>query len=553
MKNSTDNNVLAVILLASLLFQGCKKDPQPLITYDNLIEVDATQLGGVLPNIGSNVNTWDMGTMFYNPKVNEEFNVFEFVKYVQFMQCTGGSLGRDLFRNPGMPEMRDDYKFSPLVKNCAGVLKLGAKPHLKLGSVPLKLTTGAELSPDFGTNIYPPDDYEEYYRYIKAIIQALVDEFGLEEVRTWHFGCMTEYENGQWFMAKSRKSEDSFVEYCKLYDYTVQALIDVLGEDVYVGAHSMTTSEGLWNEEKFIEHCAKGTNYANGGKGSRLCYLAASFYDTAPGKFTTNHDLPTTVGILKGAAVANGLTNIDFGIDEGRILCGITAGSESNQAYNRVVGYTWQAAYDARIFKQGIDAGLNYFSSWNLLTGSNTVGYPIISYHVVSNMSKFEGYNRASVNVDMKALNPGEEVDCLAGTDGNTVRVMVYNFKNDIKYKRRIKYQLHVKLPFDAKEVKVIRYLVSDDCNFFDEWVADREELGITSKDFGWSPDDPMVDNSVTLRSSSAITKYKTKKEQYKECARLIPVTETVKVSKGLLELDETIDGCNVLFLEITR
>ena len=541
-------------MLASLVPSSCEKVDKPKsTTYGNTIEVDATQMEGILPNIGSNVNTWSMGTAYYNPQKNEEFNVFEFVKYVQFMQCTGGAVGRDLFKDPNDNSVKDDYNFEPLIKNCAGVLKLGAKPHLKLGSVPLKLCTGATLSPDFGTNLYPPDDYNEYYTYIKAIIEALVKEFGLEEVRTWHFGCMTEYENGQWFMAKSKNSEDSFVEYCKLYDYTTQALIDVLGENVYMGAHSMTTSEGLWREEKFIEHCAKGTNYANGKKGSLLCYLAASFYDTAPGKYTSGYDLPTTVGILTKAAADNGLTGLKFGIDEGRILCGLSSGSQSNQAYNRVVGYTWQAAYDARIFKMGIDAGLDYFSSWNLLTGSNTVGYPIISYHVVSNMAKFEGYNRVAANVTMNALDAGEEIDCLAGTDGSTVRVMVYNYKNDIDYKRKISYQLSVKLPFDAKEVKITRYLVSDDCNFFDEWVADRKELGIPDSAFGWSPDDPMVDNTVTLKAASAISRYKAFRDKYIECSRLVPVTETAKVSKGVLTLDEQLKGCNVLFLEITK
>ena len=69
------------------------------------------------------------------------------------------------------------------------------------------------------------------------------------------------------------------------------ALIDEIGEEVFVGAHSMTVTEGLWDEGYFIEHCANGTNYKTGKKGSRLCYLSASFYDSNPGKFTKGKTL----------------------------------------------------------------------------------------------------------------------------------------------------------------------------------------------------------------------------------------------------------------------
>ncbi len=101
--------------------------------------VDATQTGNVLANPASNVNIWSIeGNPFVNAKINEENNIFEFVNYVQFMQCTGGNAQRDLFVDPLDRTVLDDYDFSTLINNCRGVLNLGAKPFLKLGSVPLK-------------------------------------------------------------------------------------------------------------------------------------------------------------------------------------------------------------------------------------------------------------------------------------------------------------------------------------------------------------------------------------------------------------------------------
>ena len=256
-----------------------------------VIDVDMSSKGSVIPNVVDNINVWHMGNSFYGAERNEENDVFEFVKYVQLMQCTGGTADRDLFVDPYDTSTFTDYKFEPLIENCRGILNLGAKPHLKLGGVPLKFTKDFEMG-DFDMNVYPPDDFNAYYTYIRAIAQALVDEFGVEEVRTWRFGVMTEYENAQWFQAKSGLPGDAAVAYCKLYDYTVQALIDVIGEDVFVGAHSMTVTEGLWDEEIFIRHVAEGTNYANGKKGSRICFLSASFYDACPGEFTSGYTLP---------------------------------------------------------------------------------------------------------------------------------------------------------------------------------------------------------------------------------------------------------------------
>ena len=108
---------------------------------------------------------------------------------------------------------------------------------------------------------------------------------------------MTEYENEDWFKANDDEDEVARAAatadaYCKLYDYTVQALIDSIGEEVFVGAHSMTVTEGLWNENIFIKHCAYGKNAKTGKTGTRLCYLSASFYDSTPEHPTKGYTLP---------------------------------------------------------------------------------------------------------------------------------------------------------------------------------------------------------------------------------------------------------------------
>ena len=521
-------------------------------TSTAVIDVDTSSSGDVIPNVVDNVNVWHMGTQFYNAQRNEENDVFEFVKYVQLMQCTGGTPDRDLFVDPYDTSTLTDYKFDSLIENCRGILNLGAKPHLKLGGVPLKFTKNFEMG-DFDMNVYPPDDFNAYYTYIRAIAQALVDEFGIQEVKTWRFGVMTEYENAQWFQAKSGLPEDSAVAYCKLYDYTVQALIDVIGEDVFVGAHSMTVTEGLWDEEIFIRHVAEGTNYANGKKGSHICFLSASFYDSTPGEFTSGYTLPETISYLKTKAEKYGLKDLVFGIDEGRILSGTVSGADDSQLLNRTVGFTWQASYDARIFAQTIRAGGDYFSSWNFLTNGNLDGYPIISYHVAENIARFEGMKILSADTMAVKTSLKTEIGNLVAIDEETgnLRAMVYNFKNDLDYKGKADITLNIPAE-DGKKYKVTRYLVSDDCNYFDEWQEDRKKYNITDDCFAWSPDDPMIDSGTTLRDPEAREIYYTQlRDKYEKCAVLTPAEYEAEASDGKLSLDVILEAGNVVFFEI--
>ncbi|MBR2957109.1 MAG: hypothetical protein IKC20_02540 [Clostridia bacterium] len=541
-----------IVALPGIIVSGGKS------ANDYSFTVDSSVLGDELPNVVSNVNIWDMNgsDQFTNLKINEEYNIGEFVEFVQLMQCTGGNATRDLFKDPLNFDVLDDYDFTRLIDNCEGILALGAKPHLKLGSVPLKYSANAIEGEDFGTNIYPPDDYDVYYSYMAAMAQALVDAFGKDELLTWRFGVMTEYENAQWFMAVSEDPQESAVEYCKLYDYTVAALQDTIDENVIVGAHSMTVTEGLWDENIFIQHCANGTNYKTGEKGTRVCFLTGSFYDSKPGEPTSGYTVSETIAFLQNCAKKAGLEDIIFGIDEGRLLCGISSGATDDQLLNRTVGYTYQAAYDARIYKQLFDCGGDYFSAWGYLSNGLFDGNPTVSYHVAKNFYSFAGTDRVAVQKNKNGVVYKADVDVVAAFDdeADILRVMAYNFKDDIEYSKTVDLSFEIKAPqFDGKTVKITKYIIDDDCNYFDEWVEDRKTYGIGDDCFAWSPDDPCIDNGTTLSNSAAREIYLTRlRSKYYECSKLVPVAETATVENGVLVLEDTLAANGVIFYEIT-
>ena len=386
---------------------------------------------------------------------------------------------------------------------------------------------------------------------------ALVDEFGRKEVLSWRFGVMTEYENYDWFTAEGEDPDETAEEYCKLYDYTVQALVDSIGEEVFVGAHSMTVTEGHWDEEIFIKHCAEGKNYKTGKTGTRLCYLSASFYDSAPGDYTDGKTLPETIDYLRTTAEKYGFNDLIYGIDEGRILVGTTSGKDNDELLTRTVGYLYQAAYNARLTKQMFENGIDYFSAWSYLSGGFTSGNPTVSYHVAKRASEMAGSKLVSTTADKKGIIFGGEVDAVSAfnEETNTLHVMAYNFKNNLEYNTDAEITFNINVPqFKDGKAKITVYKIDDDCNYFDEWVEDRKTYGIGDDCFSWSPEDPEIDSTVTLSDENARKIYfEELREKYGECSILEPQTEKATVKDGKITLDITLGGHEVVFYQITQ
>lgn len=552
--------LVCVILVLVVVFAGYRGFSafmdQKSGTYT--FTIDASEKGKKLWNPVSTVNFWDIqkGT-WIEPVKNEESDIFQFVEYVEFMQCTGGSETRDLFVDPLDTTVLDDYDFSTLIESCRGVVDLGGKPLLKLGSVPLKYTTDAKLSGSFGTNVYPPDDYDVYYQYIAAIAQALVDEFGMEEVQSWRFGVMTEFQNAEWFQAKDGEAESSAIAYMKLYDYTVAALESVLGDEIFVGAHSLGQSDGLWDDEMFVRHCATEENYCTGEIGTRLCYLSGSFYDVRPGMYAPlSRNLPDTIAHLREIAQKYDMDNLIYGIDEGGLLMGNQGGSNSTSLVSRSVGDTYQAGYDARLIKQMFDNDINYVSKWSYLSEGLLEGNPSVSYHVASLAAKFDGAFLVDTDKTKSSFGPGTEVEAMAAynEETETLYVMAYNFRNSVNYTGEAELNFNLNIPqFDGKNVSVKSYVIDDDSNYFDEWLNDREKYNITSDMFSWSPEDHEIGSDGALRDEKALELYWTELyDKYTEYSKLIPTETTENMEGGSLQLNITLQPYAVVFYEIT-
>lgn len=546
-----------VLLMLMFLFIGCEAElpnngTSIESTSELIITIDPTNSLAPVKNIFSDMNMWDFRTYWTTRAETMPDDFFQtkypFVERIQFMTATGGNPSRDLFINPADANVLDDYNFTPLITALKNVVDKGLKPMIKTGAVPEKYSI-APASAAFGVNVRPPHDYEVYYNYIIALSEAIVTEFGIEEVKTWSWGVLTEYENADWFEAevKSETKEAFF----KLYDFTVAALQDVIGkENLVVGAHSMTCTEGLWNEEDFIEHCASGENYKTGEIGTQLNFLAASFYDLTPGKpVTDNLSLINTINLLKDKASSSGLTDLKFGIDEGRILNGLDGKALSS----RVVAHTFQASADAAMFKLMNELDADWFSTWGLNTEDVWGKVDLVGAHVANLCYKMVGHNRIEFNVGGKSSTASNNVDGMAAYDANENRlyIMVYNYNADIMSTSAESPVITIKNVRSPDEKAIVTEWIIDDThgNFWPTWEEDMKAKGITSDSFGWSLYSTNIPQQ--LQSQSDLEYWRSREDEYSRLAKMNSKSHTLPLSQNTITLSPTIEHHGVSFYQI--
>lgn len=520
-----------------------------------------------IKDIFSTINQWDYGWQWTHFADNQSEKYFSenypFVKTVELMVATGGSAERDLFIDPHDRSVLDDYKFDSLIMACENVVRQGLKPNIKTGSVPLKFSGSPQISSSFAVNVRPPDDdkYGDYYKYIKAIADALVAHFGMDEVKTWSWCVLTEYENRDWFQAAGDTTGDATkAAYFKLYDYTVAALRASIGsENLVVGAHAMLCDVGLWDPRDFIVHCATGTNHFTGKIGTQINYITFSLYDLKPGDFTFGRKLNLTSALdfLRNKAVEVGLTNLSYGIDEGYILFGADMKLVN---MSHVVASGYQGAFTAKHFKESIECGLDWYSLWSFNTegiwGAGNTAADAIVTHIARLGSKMVGSSYVQpVSVNGTPKDAQNHVDGFAGYNNstNTMYVMAYCFNPDENAVTREEVELVLEniAAVEGDTVTVRRWYVDDSCNWFPNWIQDMSANSISDKDYFFSK--YSVEVPVSLGNDAAKRVWYENVEKYVEKSTLTYTETTETVINNVLTLGASLDCHGVVFYEITN
>jgi len=143
--------------------------------------------------------------------------------------------------------------------------------------------------------VAPPDDYNEWYVFIRDMCRELKNFYGEETVNNFRFRMGTE-------MQDQRRFSGSLEEYLKYYDFAAKAVSEEIpgaGFGPFNRSMPMRADEkgnlpyDLVDILEVAKHCVTGTNYATGKIGAPMDFMARSFYyfssQPEPGVFANIH------------------------------------------------------------------------------------------------------------------------------------------------------------------------------------------------------------------------------------------------------------------------
>lgn len=158
------------------------------------------------------------------------------------------------------------------------LIERGMKPLVEVGFMPEALSVKPQpyrhqWSPERPYNsiytgwAHPPRDYAKWAGLLQAWVRHCIERYGRQEVASWYWEIWNEPDIGYW--------QSTTEEYLRLYDYSADAIKRVLPE-IRIGGPT-TTGPGSPKAAQFLrdflEHAARGRNYATGRTGSPLDYI----------------------------------------------------------------------------------------------------------------------------------------------------------------------------------------------------------------------------------------------------------------------------------------
>jgi len=167
-------------------------------------------------------------------------------------------------------------------------LERGLKPYVQLGFMPEALTTHPQNYPHHppvneradaaAGQSYPPKDYAKWRELAYQWTKHCVEKYGKAEVEKWYWEVWNEPNISYW--------HGSHEDYFKLYDYAIDGVRRALPSAKVGGPETAGGPGGKFLKE-FLQHCARGTNYASGKIGSPLDFI--SFHAKGSPVFTNGH------------------------------------------------------------------------------------------------------------------------------------------------------------------------------------------------------------------------------------------------------------------------
>jgi xylan 1,4-beta-xylosidase len=336
-------------------------------------------------------------------------------------------------------------------------LARGLKPYVQMGFMPEALSANPKnyphdpppeklIFPGEGFS-YPPKDYAKWGELCFQWARHCGEKYGPAEAASWYWEVWNEPNISYW--------RGTPAEFHKLYDFAVEGVRRALPK-ARVGGPETAGGPGGPFLRDFLEHCARGVNYATGRTGAPLDFL--SFHAKGSPKFENDH---VRMGL------SNQLNDIDraFAViasfpefKEKPIVIGesdpegcAACKGPQNGYRNGTMYSSYTAASFARKHDLAIKHGVNlegaltwafefenqpYFAGFRVLA-SNGIDHPVLNvFRMFGKMSGRRLAVRSDREVSLNSIltsgvRAEPDVSAIAGWDKRRVCVMLWHYHDD--------------------------------------------------------------------------------------------------------------------------
>ena len=400
------------------------------------------------------------------------------------------------------------------------VIASGCHPLVEIGFMPKDLTIRPEpyrppqpFGPNEGMGVFfPPKDYDKWAQLIRQWARHSKERYDNVE-QTWLWELWNEPDIFYF--------QGSYEDYVKLFEYTEQAIHEVMPNATFGGPH--VANSGSRFLRNFLQHCAEEKNSLTGEIGTRLDYVG--FHAKGGVVFRDGHVEMSMRGQLTKhlsgfSAVANvpkfKNTPIIIGEADPDGAAAVPASRSPERGYRNIPAYgTYVAAmmkYSLDLAKQeGVNLrgvlswafmfdGMPWFDGYRTLA-TNGVHKPVLNAfkmlgQLKGNQLSLTSDGAVPMNEILKSsVRERPDINGMSVIDGQTVKILLWNYHDILVPAEPASVRLNVKLPKDyftnAEVVRVSHYRIDDThSNAYTKWL----ELG--------SPQNPTVEMIAQMKEA---------------------------------------------------
>lgn len=379
-------------------------------------------------------------------------------------------------------------------------IKLGMKPLAQIGFMPEALSThpqpykhnwkpGDKYGDIFTGWAYPPKDYKKWAALVYAWVDHCIKRYGKKEVENWYWELWNEPDISYW--------KGTLQEFCKLYDYTADAVKRAL-PTARIGGPDVTGG-GAKFLDSFLHHCLYDTNYVTGKIGSPLDLV--SFHAKGSPKLVNGtvvmslknqmNDIARNFKVIQSYPQLKHLPVIIGESDpEGCAACGMATNPE-NAYRNGTMYSSYEAASFARHYElaKQYDVNLTGAVTWAFEfedqpwfygfrdLATNGVDKPVLNVFRMFGMMKGDWVKAESSYqytlqqvLDSSVKNIQTDVGVMATKEKNSAAIMLWNYHDADTKGDTANIMLAIN-NIPAKSLKLTQYRIDDEhSNSYEAW-----------------------------------------------------------------------------------